>query len=107
METKQEIHRDVSATIDMAKSRHVKLEQDLIECRKSNSRVFNMSTTTTTPSATSTPSECLTATNLTQTWRLDHKGGNIRPGGPHSFGGWTCDFNKGLKWFRFSGDGGM
>ena len=52
------------------------------------------------------PTECLTATNLTESWRLDHKGSDIRPGGPHSLSGWACDLHKDLKWFRFSGDGG-
>ena len=119
VEAKREIHRDISVTLEVAKKLYIELEQDLIECRKSNSRVFNISTTTTTPSTTTTtpstttttvqpvPEECLIATNLTQSWRLDHKGSNIRPGGPHSDSGYACDLHKDLHWFRFSGDGGM
>ena len=53
------------------------------------------------------PKECLTATNFTQSWRLDHKGSDIRPGGPDANRiGWACEVRKDLQWFRFSGEGG-
>ena len=75
--------------------------------------------TTVAPTATSTnrpstktttvapqPAECLTATNLTQSWRLDHNGSHVKPNGSHSSNGYACDFHIDLQWFRFSGDGG-
>ena len=43
--------------------------------------------TTTVTNTTSPPTKCLTATNLTQSWRLDHNGSDIRGGGPNSYKG--------------------
>ena len=64
-------------------------------------------TTTTIPITTrpSLPVECLNAINLTESWRLDHSGSDIRP----INGGWNCDtslINSGRPWFRFSGNAG-
>lgn len=53
-----------------------------------------------------TPSQCRSATTLTDSWRLDRNGSNLRPGGPHSMDGHACDLHAGLQWFRFSGAGG-
>ena len=64
------------------------------------------STTTVTTTTIPAPPLCLSATNLTESWRLDHDGKDIRPGGPHSGGGYACDFRKNLKWFRFAGAAG-
>ena len=65
--------------------------------------------TTTTPTTT-TPLTglqlCDIAVNFTETWRRDHNGSNIKPGGAHSSSGYTCDFHKDAEWFRFSGDAG-
>ena len=67
-------------------------------------------TTTTEPTTTQIPSpdECYTADNLTESWRLDHSGSNIKPvkGGL----AWQCDpaimkMNN-RPWFRFSQDAG-
>ncbi|XP_067933925.1 oncoprotein-induced transcript 3 protein-like [Watersipora subatra] len=53
-----------------------------------------------------TPPECLTATNLTESWRMDISGSGIKPGGPNSFDEYACDLNIDLQWFRFTGDAG-
>ena len=52
------------------------------------------------------PEPCLLAQNLTESWRLDHKGNVITPGGPYSEDGAACDFHKDLQWFRFTGAAG-
>ena len=71
---------------------------------------------TTTPTATNytttgtpnneLPEECLSATNLTESWRMDHNSSHIRPGGPNSDHGFACDFRPSLQWFRFTGEAG-
>lgn len=67
-------------------------------------------TTTAVPTTTPipTPDECYTALNLTEIWRADHEGTNIKPmqGGLS----WQCDpaemkMNN-RPWFRFSMDAG-
>ena len=66
-------------------------------------------TTTTIPTTTTPPSlpvECLNAINLTESWRLDHSGSDIRPiNGIHN-----CDtrdmINSGRPWFRFLASAG-
>ena len=67
------------------------------------------SSTAQTPIPTTTrPPECLAATNLSEYWRRDNNGTNIKPGGNHSRStGYACDLHKDLKWFRFTGDAGM
>ena len=65
-------------------------------------------TTTSVPavSTTSIYSDCQTATNLTESWRMDHNGTDIKPGGPNSFRGYACDLRHSLGWFRFTGSAG-
>ena len=121
--------------LEVARKSYATLMNDLIDCRRNNlQKARNQSSTTaskyitvtalkvvpnpTTAVTTTTTAvsklatmppqlfECLTATNLTQSWRLDHEGSDIRPGGPHSYDGYACDFHKNLQWFRFSGEGG-
>ena len=61
------------------------------------------------PSVILTPTTpCLSATNLTESWRMDHDGKDLRGGGPnaHSSSGRACDFRKSLQWFRFTGAAG-
>ena len=67
--------------------------------------------TTTTPTTTTTtpallPVECVNAINLTESWRLDHSGSEIRP----INGKTNCDtrdmINSGRPWFRFVGQAG-
>ena len=105
VQVKRENQKDVlvSYELKVAKRVYKGLLQDLINCCRD---VDNISTKPTTLVQT-IPKECLTATNLTQSWRLDHKGSDIRPGGPHSYNNWACDLHKDLQWFRFSGDGGI
>ena len=62
--------------------------------------------TTTIPTTTTIPDSCQSATNLTGSWRLNHNGTNLKPGGPHSKSGYACDFHKDLQWFRFTGSAG-
>lgn len=51
--------------------------------------------------------ECLTATNLTEYWRLDHNGSTILPSqNPNGGSGYACDLDKPLDWFRFTGAAG-
>ena len=106
--------------LEVAKSTYNLLLRNLVECRKleyptnSSSLVptlaIKAAATSPTKMATTIPTqpaECLTAKNLTQSWRSDHKGRNIRPGGPHSSRfGYNCDLHKDLQWFRFSGQAG-
>ena len=60
------------------------------------------------PSVILTPTtQCLSATNLTDSWRMDHDGKDLRGGGPNArSNGWACDFRKSLQWFRFTGAAG-
>ena len=52
------------------------------------------------------PEPCLFARNFTESWRLDHDGKQIKPGGPHSWNGYACDLHKDIQWFRFTGAAG-
>ena len=64
-------------------------------------------TTPKTTTVSTQPVECQLAVNYTQSWRRDHKGSDIRPGGLYSNGGYACDLHNNLtQWFRFSGDAG-
>ncbi|XP_067934814.1 oncoprotein-induced transcript 3 protein-like [Watersipora subatra] len=105
---KREINQEVTLSAQVAEEKlfYEKLLKTLLNClsEESNnaSRILTTSDSTTIP----TPHECLTATNLTESWRMDHNGSDIRPGGPHSSGGYTCDMHKDLQWFRFSGAAG-
>ena len=49
------------------------------------------------------PEECQTAINLTEYWRRDNNGGDIKPGGMYN-----CDpqVMTPRQWFRFTGDAG-
>lgn len=48
--------------------------------------------------------ECTDAVDFNQSWRLDHNGSHIRPGGHKSYNGYACDFNtEHIEWFRFTG----
>ena len=67
--------------------------------------------TTTRPAPTTTipppqPAECQSAINLTEYWRKDHSGSNIKP----IDGDWNCDkkpmIDAGRPWFRFTGAAG-
>ena len=50
---------------------------------------------------------CKQAVNYTQSWRRDHSGSDIRPGGPNSANKYACDFHRrSTQWFRFSGAAG-
>ena len=86
----------------------------LFECRdalKLAAVIKRLNTTASTPTSSTTvtamPKECYTAINLTELWRQDHKGANIKPGGLHSFKGYACDLNAdNSRWFRFSAAAG-
>lgn len=52
------------------------------------------------------PTECLTATNITNSERTDRLGHDLRPGGPYSQQGYACDFHRDLQWFRFTAHAG-
>ena len=54
-----------------------------------------------------TPKACQQAKTYKDSWRKDHGGRSIRPGGAYSYGGHKCDFgDRPPKWFRFSGAAG-
>ena len=55
---------------------------------------------------TAVPQECLSARNLSESWRLDHSGSDIKGGGPKAYNGWACDLRKDFGWFRFVGAAG-
>ena len=57
------------------------------------------------------PAPCLSAATLTDSWRMDHDGKDLRGGGPKANAldrsdGYACDFRQDLQWFRFSGAAG-
>ena len=54
------------------------------------------------------PEECITATNLTEAWRIDHNSSGIQPRGftKSTYHGYACDLNPALNWFRFTGEAG-
>ena len=52
------------------------------------------------------PEECSTATNLTEAWRMDHNGSNIKPIRSTKPNGYACDLNPTLNWFRFTSRAG-
>ena len=60
--------------------------------------------TTKQPATTASP--CQQAKNLTDSWRKDHSGSNIQPGGSHSSNGYACDTTDNTQWFRFTGAAG-
>ena len=63
--------------------------------------------TTTSQPVQPPPAECLSATNLTDSWRIDHDGKDLRSGAPNADSrGWACDFRKSLQWFKFTGAAG-
>ena len=63
--------------------------------------------TTPTTRPPTQPFDCQQAVSYTQSWRRDHKGSNIKPGGLYSSGGYACDLNiNSPQWFRFSGAAG-
>ena len=57
-------------------------------------------------SCTLLPHQCVTATNLTQSWRTEYDGKALRGGGPDSYDGFACDLRSSLQWFRFVGEAG-
>lgn len=66
------------------------------------------STTTAAPVVTEEPQpiECQIAVNLTQSWRLEHRGQGLKGGGPGATDGYACDFYQTPQWFRFAGAAG-
>ena len=130
---KQEISKDNLTHLEVQKQLYEQLMEKLIECiqkntlesttlplpKETNSINTNTSAdvpikttrhttpTTTTHTTTTLPRECKTAINYTQSWRKDHKGSNIKPGGHNSRSGYACDLHKtDSQWFRFSGAAG-
>jgi len=63
-------------------------------------------TTTTLPIEPLQPAECLTATNFTESWRMEHNGSNYEAGGANSLNGYACDLHQDTVWFRFTGAAG-
>ena len=116
--------------LEIQKILYDELFKKLIECKKMKSRMSefenlgpvnntDQETSTTTAKATPTttkqttlitltqPVECQQAVNYTQSWRRNHEGSGIRPGGPDSQEGYACDFGESSsRWFRFSGAAG-
>lgn len=112
-------HASASQDLEIKKSTYKDLMNILIDCRaQQEEKSTSIHTTSPTPTPTTThrsirtstqrlPGECMTARNLTESWRLDQKGSGIRPGGPHSNGGWACDlYRYDTRWFRFAGAAG-
>ena len=90
--------------------------QKLIECKRENNDILAAELTDitatidaaaeTTTSSVLLPSQCLSATNLRDSWRIDHDGRNLKPGGLFSRNGYACDIRNRLQWFRLSGAAG-
>ena len=117
VKVKQQTYGDLELfyQVEAAKKAYQILIQDLVKCRKTKSRnstvaISTKSSATTMPTVPSKTQvylpECLSAKNLTGSWRLDHNGSHIRPGGDHSYDGHTCDLHRDLEWFRFTGKAG-
>ena len=87
--------------------RYERLSDELVACRAAIKQTTTTSTATTTKMAIeSPPAECLSALNLTESWRRDYYGSSIKPkNGDRNCG--TRDMrNMGQPWFRFAGDVG-
>ena len=109
---RRHVHSTAAVDFEIETQLYRYLTHLLIQCR--NNKV-DFSTTpvisTTEPTPTSTtgsplPTECLTAINLTESWRLDHSGSYIRP----INGNYNTDprdmVTAGRPWFRFIGNAG-
>ena len=113
------INHDDITKLQEEKVLYEKMHQVLIECRERNafktpkpSTILPKTTTTNLPSTEATttapsmpqPPECQSAINLTEYWRIDHKGSRINQGNEN------CDpkvmDSQGRPWFRFSGAAG-
>ena len=113
---KRAVHDDESATYFEINESYLKtLVESLIKCRKYKNLSTKLLTTElitdqTTESTTTSaplPSQCLSATNLTDSWRMDHDGKDLKGGGPNAWSdGRACDFRQSLQWFRFAGSAG-
>ena len=78
-----------------------------VKSSSTSSTTTNLPTTTELETTTQPmPATCLSATNLTDSWRMDHDGKNLKGRGPNAVSGWACDFRKSLQWFRFTGAAG-
>ena len=82
------------------------LLEELFKCR--NAENLTSTTTTTVPTTTLSPQQkiCKSALNLTESWRRDTNGADLKPGGNHSKNGYACDISLGRRWFRFTGAAG-
>ena len=98
----------ISSSLNMAREEMEKLLYErmlrmLIDCREQKQKTTHLSSTTTEPPV---PAQCISATNFTEFWRLDHKGGKVLP----DRNSYNCDTkqlsSKKGSWFRFSGSGG-
>ena len=101
---------DVALTdLEVQKLHYNGLLKRLNNCRKIN-RMGTLPATSTKTKPTTTkplPAPCLSATNLTDSWRMDHEGKDLKGGGPNAWSdGQACDFRKSLQWFRFTGAAG-
>ena len=78
-----------------------------VKSTSTSSTITNLPTTTELETTTQPmPAPCLSATNLTDSWRIDHDGTDLRGGGPNAQYGRACDFRKSIQWFRFTGAAG-
>ena len=100
---------DKATELEVTKLHYQSLLQRLTNCR-ANKISTTPQTTTKEPAeiTTTTPTSdpCLLATELSDSWRLDHDGKNIKPGGDYSLSGYACDLHHELGWFRFTGAAG-
>jgi len=94
----------IDVQLDVQKRFYSELIEQLSRCRSK----ATTTTTSATPTSTTTipqPPQCLSAINLTESWRKDHSDSGIRPidGDPNCD---TIDMNVDRFWFRFSGAAG-
>ena len=101
------------ADLEVQKLHYNDLLKRLSKCRQINlTRTLKTTSTKTKPTTTKPttlqplPSPCLSATNLTESWRMDHVGKNLMAGGPNAYNGRACDLRQSLQWFRFTGAAG-
>lgn len=99
-----------------------RLRDRLVQCRNNKVSTTPAETTTTPETATTTSSTsatrmtsttaapsllpCRTAINLTEPWRMDYSGSNLRPVKGRYNGDTKRMTKEGRPWFRFSGEAG-
>ena len=114
------INRDHPMHIEIQKELYQQLWKELRRCKqlaaqkttpavKPNSTPKEQATPkrqTTPKPKVRRPLECRNAVQFKESWRKDHDGSNLKPGGPCSLNGYACDLSFNATWFQFKGAAG-